>query len=77
MPASTVPRDIPDAKVLQNGTQVRKEEDVHAASAGNACSNPVASLGSKISLLQALEQPTIAVENISSGLDPFHGIHDQ
>ena len=66
------------AKALQNGAQVGEEKDVHGGVGGQLLLEAeVAGIGAEISLLQALEHATVAMEDVGSVREPFDGVDDQ
>src|SRR5712692_3071667 len=66
------------AEALQNGAQVRQEENVRGGVGGQLLlQSEVTGIGAEISLFQAFEYATAAVENVGSGRKPFDGVNDQ
>src|SRR5947207_13291844 len=66
------------AHVPQNRPQVRQKENIHR----RVCRQPlleskVTGLFTKISLLQTLEQATVAMENVSSRIEAVYRMDDQ
>src|SRR5712692_7504129 len=66
------------AEALEDGAQVREEKDGYGRVGGQFLPQAeVTGIGAEISLLQALEHATVAVEDVGSGREPFDGVDNQ
>src|SRR5229473_3717647 len=66
------------SEALQNGAHVGEEKDGHGGVGGQLLLQAeVTGIGAEISLLQALEHATVAVEDVGSGREPFDGVDNQ
>src|SRR6266853_2707346 len=66
------------SKAIENRLQVCQEENIHGGIGRQLLlQSEVAGFVAKISLLQALERSTVAVEDVRSGIETFDGVDNQ